>query len=321
MLVFLMIELKFMLLPLVLAFFVCCLLNPLVAVFCGWHMPRPLAIVFTLALGLAVLWLAFNYAMASMTALFDGFPKYRGRIDGFVDSLAVIFGGKLKFLTPDFLTSQLSKLSLGPVFSNFFSSFFSLTGHMALTVILILYFLPGLPGLPDKLNKAFPGSRGKRLSEAVSKITNQVQRYILYKTLLCATQGLLVAGMCQLLGVDFPGSWGVMAFLSSFIPKLGVLFFVVPPSLICLIQYGWGRTIWLMIILSFIGFLYGNIIEPLFLGRSVDLSPTATFLSILVWGWLWGAAGMFLAVPLMAVVKLSCDNFPSFRPVGSLMAN
>jgi predicted PurR-regulated permease PerM len=73
--------------------------------------------------------------------------------------------------------------------------------------------------------------------------------------------------------------------------------------------------------LSLIGFINGDLIEPRVLGKSVDLSPTATFISILVWGWLWGAIGMIIAVPLMAVVKFTCDNFTSLKPAGALMEN
>jgi predicted PurR-regulated permease PerM len=320
MLVFLLIELKFMLLPMVLAFFICCLLNPLVTVFKGWHIPSFLAILFTLALGLGVIWLAFTYAMLSMTALFDGFPTYKPLIDSFLDKISNDFGDKLKSAT-ELLTSQLSKLSLGTVYSNFFSSFFGLTAHIALTFVLILYFLPGLPKLPGKLKKAFPGNQGERLSQAVDQISRQLQRYVLYKTSLCAAQGVMVSVVCYLFGVDFAGSWGVLTFLSSFIPKIGVIFAVVPPSLICLMQYDLARTVWLAVILALIAFANGELVEPRILGKSVDLSPTATFISILLWGWLWGAIGMILAVPLMAMVKFTCDNFPSMRPVGSLMEN
>jgi predicted PurR-regulated permease PerM len=321
MLVFLLIELKFLLLPAVLAFFVCCMLNPLVTVFQGWKIPRPLAILFTLLLGLGVIWLAFNYAMLSMTALFDGFPRYKPMIDQFLDSMKTTFGEKLDFVTPDLLTSQLSNLSWGSITSNFFSSFFSLTGYITLTFLLILYFLPGLPKLPHKLKVSFPGNRGERLGLAVDQISHQVQYYVLYKTVLCATQGLFVAAACFVFGVDFFGSWGVLTFLSSFVPKIGVIFSIIPPSLICLVQYGLSKTFWLALVISAIGFAYGNLIEPRILGKSVDLSPTATFISILFWGWLWGAIGMIIAVPLMAVVKFTCDNFPSLKPMGSLMEN
>jgi predicted PurR-regulated permease PerM len=321
MLAVLLIELKFMLLPLVLAFFVCCLLNPLVEAFCRRRLPRSLAVVLTLALGFGVLWLAFSYAMMSMTALADGFPWYRDKIGVFMGSVVSSLGDRLSFVTPEFLTAQISNLSLGGLISGFFSSFLSLTGYVALTAILILYFLPALSAFPGKLRKAFPGARGERLAQAVSQISSQVQRYVLYKTLLCAAQGILVSGFCFLFRVDFAGSWGVLTFLSGFVPKIGAPFSVLPAALVCLVQHGWARSLWLCLTLLVICFVHGNLVEPRFLGKSVDLSPAATFLSILAWGWVWGAIGMILAVPLMALVKFSCDNFPSLRPAGALMGN
>jgi AI-2 transport protein TqsA len=67
-------------------------------------------------------------------------------------------------------------------------------------------------------------------------------------------------------------------------------------------------------------FLIGNILEPLILERNVNLAPTASLLALFLWGWLWGTVGLVIAVPAMAVIKFTCDNIESLRPIGVLLS-
>jgi predicted PurR-regulated permease PerM len=318
---FILVQLKIVLLPVVMAFFIGCLLNPLVAFFRRYHFPRGVAVTAALLLGLAALWLAFNYVMLSLATLLEGLPGYAPKMDGLLRSLTGFLGRHFKFLTPELLTSQLSGLSFGGLFSSFFSSLLSVTGYVVLTVVLTLYFLPALDGFPAKLQRAFPAPRGEILGGAVRQISAQIQRFILYKTMLCVSLGAVFTLVCHLFKVDFAGSWGVMAFLFCFIPNLGAPLAILPPFLVCQAQYDWTRALWLLAVLAAAESLFGNFVEPKFLGRSINLSPTATFLAIIAWGWLWGAVGMIIAVPLMAVVRLTFDQLPGFRPFSALMGS
>ena len=65
----------------------------------------------------------------------------------------------------------------------------------------------------------------------------------------------------------------------------------------------------------------GNILDPRLQGRRLNLSPFLILVSLLVWGWLWGVVGMFLAVPIMAIIKIVCENIPALRPIAILMGS
>ncbi|MDR2455727.1 MAG: AI-2E family transporter [Deltaproteobacteria bacterium] len=315
----LLIELKVVLLPMVLAFLVCCVLNPLVEIFKKWGLPRFAAIILTLAVGFGLIWLIMNYVLASLTSFKDGFPRYAENIKELGDYLTRLISGRFDFTTVGLVRDQLSKLSFGGSISMLMDYVMSFTGHLTLTALLTFYFLPALPTLPDKLRGAFPGRRGETIGGAVLTVIGQVQRYVLAKTLLSLGLGLAVTIACYAFKVDFAGTWGIFAFFLNFIPNLGVVVATVPPFLICIVQYGPGAGLKLLIALAAVQIVSGNLVEPKVLGRSVNLSPTATLLAILVWGWIWGPIGMILAVPLMAVVKLTCQNFPALRPLASLM--
>ena len=62
-----------------------------------------------------------------------------------------------------------------------------------------------------------------------------------------------------------------------------------------------------------------NFITPTLLGRSTSLNPVAIVLSLTLWGWMWGIGGVFLAIPILVVVKIACDHIDSLQPVGRLL--
>ena len=318
-LAFILIQLKVVLLPMVLAFLVCCVLNPLVETFTRWRLPRFAAIVMALALGLGLAWLIVNYIFSSLSSFKEGFPRYAGKIEAMADYLTNAISGRFDSATMALAREQISQIPFESGITALMDQVMSLTGHLTLTLLLTLYFLPALPTLPSKLRNAFTGRRGEKIGDAVLAVIHQVQRYVLAKTLLSLGLGLAVTLACQAFRVDFTATWGIFAFFLNFIPNLGVPVATLPPVLVCLVQYGPGSCLKLLIVLLALQVVSGNLIEPRVLGRSVDLSPTATLLALLVWGWIWGLSGMILAVPLMAVVKLTCQNFPSLRPIAALM--
>jgi predicted PurR-regulated permease PerM len=67
--------------------------------------------------------------------------------------------------------------------------------------------------------------------------------------------------------------------------------------------------------------LESNFVTPQFLGKWMTLNPVAIFLSFLFWGWLWGVAGMLLAVPILAIVKIFCDRVDSLTPLGEFLGD
>jgi AI-2 transport protein TqsA len=321
MLALIMTYLKVILLPMVLAFFITLILNPLATKFQAWGLPRPLAVLATVFLGLASVWLTANFIFTSLIAFRDGLPAYQDRLNALYDQLTALRDSRFSFLTFDLIKTHLSSFSFGGVFTGVFNNFFSLTGYLLLTAVFILYFLPAIPILPGKLQKAFPGPKGLELCRAVEGITDQIQRYILVKSLLSAGLGLLVGLACHVFGVDFAATWGIFAFFLNFIPTLGAIVASLGPAILCAIQISWGTALWFLLVLIVVMVLTGNFIEPRILGRSVNLSPTVAFLSILAWGWLWGGVGMIVAVPATAVIKFACERLPGLKPVGQLMGN
>jgi predicted PurR-regulated permease PerM len=330
MLTYLLIYLKIIFIPMLLAFFFTCLLNPIALFFQKWRVPRSLAVVITLALGIFLFWMAVNFIVINISNFQDGIPKYKYRYDEIVTNLtdirekrlSFLMGDHFDFLTVDLLKKQLDNVSVVGLIQWLFSSIFSFTGYFVLTVIFLLYFLPALPSFPEKLKKAFPGEKGVRLCDSVEIINHKIQNYILVKCLTSFGLASLTGFIAHLFNVDFASTWGIFAFFLNFIPTVGSILCVILPVLFGAVQMGLGSNIlWLAICLSIPSAAFQNYLEPIVLGKSVDLSPVTAMIAILFWGFIWGGIGAIVAVPATAVIKLSFDNFKDLKPVGALMGN
>jgi predicted PurR-regulated permease PerM len=116
--------------------------------------------------------------------------------------------------------------------------------------------------------------------------------------------------------------WGVAAFLLNHIPFIGAVCGIVLIAIASLIQF---ENIWYAclapILYLVLNALESNFVTPQFLGKWMTLNPVAIFLSFLFWGWLWGVAGMLLAVPILAIVKIFCDRVDSLTQLGEFLGD
>ncbi len=113
-----------------------------------------------------------------------------------------------------------------------------------------------------------------------------------------------------------------MIFILNYIPTVGSTLGAVLPSLQTLVQFGDPTKF--LLVLAILGifpqFMIGNIIEPRFMGRSLNLSPFVIILSLAVWGFIWGVAGLFLAVPLTVIIMIICSHFAPTRWLAILLS-
>jgi predicted PurR-regulated permease PerM len=105
------------------------------------------------------------------------------------------------------------------------------------------------------------------------------------------------------IGIPAAALWALLAFVTNYIPNIGFVLGLVPPALLGLLDGGWGELLLIVIVYSVLNFVVQTLVQPRFVGDSVGLSMTITFLAVLFWGWVLGALGAFLAVPLTLLVK------------------
>jgi predicted PurR-regulated permease PerM len=191
-----------------------------------------------------------------------------------------------------------------------------------MTVVFLTYFLLAmLPAFRKKLAGLIGSQTGVRDMEAVlTEIEVQMSRYMLLTTLTSVGVGLATWGFLAVVGLPNPLLWGVAACFLNFIPYAGSLVTAVLVGIAALAAFDTTG----MVVLAVggcvvINLLEGNFVTPHLMGRHLPLNPVAIFVSLLYWGWVWGATGALLAVPITVMLQVIFARIEKLRPVAVLM--
>ncbi len=177
-------------------------------------------------------------------------------------------------------------------------------------IILVLFLLSFGPRLYDSYLEIFPLERNKRRSVVlIGKLQKELSRYIVTVTIINIGLGVVTAGVFWIIGVDDALLWGALVGLLNFAPYVGPFIALIILSLAGVTQYGMELVALLPAAVYFgINMLEAQFITPTVLGRHMRLNPLILILWILIWGWLWGPAGVLLAVPLLVCIKLAAGQ-------------
>jgi predicted PurR-regulated permease PerM len=135
-----------------------------------------------------------------------------------------------------------------------------------------------------------------------------------------AVVGLATGGMMWLCGVADPVLWGFTAFVLNFVPILGPLLGVVLFVLVGMLSLGAHWAALLPAALYFaIHLVEGDMVTPQLLARRFTINPVALVLGLVFWYWMWGIPGAVLAVPMLAITKIVCDDIPTLRAFGHFL--
>jgi hypothetical protein len=116
-----------------------------------------------------------------------------------------------------------------------------------------------------------------------------------------------------MIGLPNPELWGLLGFLFRYVPYVGTLMAALLPTLVAFAVFpGWHKTIEVLVAFIAIDQVAAQLIEPFMIGRGIGISPVALLISAMYWSWIWGPAGLLLATPLTACIKVLGDYVPAF---------
>ena len=195
-------------------------------------------------------------------------------------------------------------------------------GNFILILIYVAFLLSEIGSLRKRLKLAYSLERAKKVADVVENVFEDVKKYLVRKTMINFSHAVLAYIVLLLFGVDFAIVWAFLTFFVAFIPNFGAILATVLPFLSAIIQYeSFATPFVLLIILTVIGFVMGQIVEPKIFGNSLNLSPILILLGLIFWGYVWGIMGMFLAVPILSIIKIMLSNFESTAPLAMLMSH
>jgi predicted PurR-regulated permease PerM len=261
-------------------------------------------------------WVLYQSALDFAQAL----PRYQRGIVELARELLLRLQNALNTLIGLEPLEELQKLPVSSILLTTLRSLANFLREFVIIFIFTLLFLVGKYGVARKLLRAFPHQRAKQIALMLLHIDGDIRKYIGVKSLASLLVGT-VSGVClALFGVDFALLFGFLTFVLNFIPVIGSVIAVILPLLVSLVQFGsWARTLWLLLALLVIQNLVAYLFEPKVLGIRLKVSVPIVFLSLFFWGWLWGAPGILLALPLTTSLKIVMEDIPGLRPFARLL--
>lgn len=254
---------------------------------------------------------------SSVPAFTNQLPVYQQRLES--DFGALI--GKLEAwgvpVAEDELLQSVDPSAALGFAGTLMSGLSSAMGNSFLIGITMIFMLLEASQFGDKLRVALGDDENKM--EALSRFQHSLNRYMGLKAAISAVTGIVVTIFLLILKVDFALIFGLLAFLLNFIPNIGSILAAVPAVLIAYLQHGPGTA--LVVIAGYVGvnLVMGNVVEPRVMGEGMGLSALVVFLSLIIWGWIFGTVGMLLSVPLTMSVKIALETNEQTRRFAILL--
>lgn len=229
-------------------------------------------------------------------------PQYQDKFVQMYDEI-IEFVGRFG-VSQDQVSSSLQGMDPGAIVGtvqNVAGQLSSAGGQLAVLVIVLTFLVFDVPAITRR--RAVIARQRPRLADALSSFTDGVKSYWIVSTVFGLIVAVLDVVALMILGVPLALVWGVLAFVTNYIPNVGFILGLVPPALFALLTGGPVDAIWVVVIYSVINVVIQSFIQPKFTGDAVGLTPTVTFLSLVFWSSVAGALGAILAVPLTLAVK------------------
>ncbi len=315
--------------PLLLAVLLSLMLAPAVRLLCHWHLPRVLATLLVLLCTIVLTGSLLASLVTPARAWMVQVPKSLARIElalsdlrrpllaathasEQIANLANIDGEKSPQRVVDAGPSRIAQmLSATPA---------ALISVIA-TLLLVFIFLLHGDALLRKFVELAPALRIKKdIVIATRSAQHELSTYMTTIAAINATLGLLTAAALWWLGVDDPLLWGGVVAILNFAPFIGPMIAVM-----VLVVVGFSHSATLLAALSVPGvflalhLIEGQLVTPLIVGRRLALDPVMVFLALMLFGWLWGVAGLLLAMPLLTCLRIVAERIPAWNTLAKML--
>ena len=317
--------------PVMVAILFSLMLAPLVRALTTWHVPRALASLLVLGSAIALGGLLLNALSRPAIEWFTHAPKAIEQVAHQLQDLwrpladASKATEQLTHMAPPSQGAQTIRVVDGNAPDTLFQLLAAtpaIIAGIAITLLLVFVFLLHGDAVLRKTVELAPDWHAKRnVVVATRDAQRELSAYVLTISLINAVLGLATATALWWLGIPDPLLWGGMVALFNFAPYVGPLLGVVALSVVGLTTQHWllpglippAVFLALHVVESFV-------VTPILAGRRLALDPIMIFLSLLLFGWMWGIAGLLIAVPLLTCFKIIASRVPGWETLEKLLS-
>jgi len=272
-----------------------------------YHVPYGLGLVISFAALLTLIGASVLFIANSIESFVAGADIYADRLNDTLDWLLKHAHKHGVNVNAQFMVETAAKL---PIF-NFVKSLggmlmSGLTNLMLITLFVIFIFM---------------GKAAEEKPSLVGNIQKQISFYLLVKIFVSLLAAFCTWVVLASIHTELASMLAVLTFVLNFIPNVGPFISTVLPLPVLFLQYGFNwRLLLVLVLLTAIHFVVGNILETKWLGKGMDLDPIVVLACLIFWALVWGVMGALLAVPLTAIIKMLFEKNENTRPLANLLA-
>lgn len=303
--------------PLMLSAFIAIICAPMLSALRRKNVPTWLAILLIVTLIMLSVSSLGIFVGASLDGFNQQLPSYKARMINELDGVISLANSAGLHISEEQMRGYFDPSILMQMVANTLSGLGNVLTNTFLVIMTVVFMLFEAADFPEKLSHALGDARTSLKN--FKDFANAVNRYLAIKTSVSILTGCVVSLWLYILGVDFPILWGVSAFLLNFVPNIGSIIAAIPAVMLAFVQLGGlaaGLTGLGFIVINLV---VGNIIEPRYMGKGLGLSTLVVFLSLLLWGWVFGPVGMLLSIPLTIIVKIAMEANPKTHWVAVIL--
>ncbi|MEJ8755406.1 AI-2E family transporter [Pontibacter sp. H259] len=292
-----------------------------------FRIPRPIAILLSIVLIVVVLGLVIWFLSVQLLSLTSELDTIGNNIGELIDKVQNFLYQKFGIIPSG--KSELVRNAVGglqELATTFLGNTISMTTGALAAFTIVPIFVFCLLYYRDHLQQFMflfvSKDRRSSMMQTVSNIQSVVQSYISGLMIVIVIVSLLNSAGLLILGVKYAIFFGIFASILTIIPYIGIMIGALLPALFTLASTGHLiDALLVVVVFAFVQFLEGNFITPLIVGSRVSINPFAAIVALLVGGEIWGAAGMILSIPFIAMLKVVFDVYEPLKPIGFLLAD
>ena len=259
-----------------------------------------------------------NMIASNLAAVTAAAPTYEANLDQILEEVAGMLGLEQTPTVRQFIQT----VNMGAMIGSLAATLGGTVASSGLILIYVLFLMAEQRNFNAKLTAIVKDpARQAAVRSIFRQIAARTQTYIWVKTLMSLLTGTISYIVLIAVGVDHAAFWAFIIFMLNYIPTIGSMLGVVFPALLSLVQFA-DLTPFLVVTacLGTTQIIIGNIVEPRFMGTSLNLSPLVVILSLVIWGFFWGVPGMVLCVPITVIMMIMFSAVPRLRPIAILLS-
>jgi predicted PurR-regulated permease PerM len=283
----------------------------------GKHASRSVVLIVMALAAFAIGFVVVESSVRAIGALGPGASGFREALNPLVDRIGGTFG-----ITDRELNQAVDGLGLETLLRQVVAGTIATISHFGVVAIYVAFLLVDQQFFEAKLRVLAPDpERQRRIRALLERIAGSIKKYLWVMTLTSALTTVLSYAVMRFVGVEYAGFWATAIFFLNFIPTIGSILGTVLPAVFALLQF---QELWpVLMTLAGIGavqVVVGNILMPHMAGSTLNISLFVTILSLFSWGALWGVTGMFVAMPLTAIMIIVFSNFDATRRIAVILS-